>query len=150
MIALSAGEVEDLNNDKVLPLVHFRVYKLKSYKSGQNYQELNWMKLVLVLILKLVEELLLLQMLKKKLLKPKQLEAKVKKNVTTDFMGDKVAQIHVGKQDLSKLQTRKMKGLKEKYDQESEEEDVYVSDEEYFGEDIEEPETKRQKYRVII
>ena len=84
-------------------------------------------------------------MLKKKLLKPKQLEAKVKKNVTTDFMGDKVAQIHVGKQDLSKLQTRKMKGLKEKYDQESEEEDVYVSDEEYFGEDIEEPETKRQK-----
>ena len=65
MIALSAGEVEDLNNDKVLPLVHFRVYKLKSYKSGQNYQELNWMKLVLVLILKLVEELLLLQMLKK-------------------------------------------------------------------------------------
>ena len=35
MIALSAGEVEDLNNDKVLPLVHFRVYKLKSYKSGQ-------------------------------------------------------------------------------------------------------------------
>ena len=32
-------------------------------------------------------------------------------------MGDKVAQIHVGKQDLSKLQTRKMKGLKEKYDQ---------------------------------
>ena len=65
VIALSAGEVEDLNNDKVLPLVHFRVYKLKSYKSGQNYQELNWMKLVLVLILKLVEELLLLQMLKK-------------------------------------------------------------------------------------
>ena len=78
VIALSAGEVEDLNNDKVLPLVHFRVYKLKSYKSGQNYQELNWMKLVLVLILKLVEELLLLQMLKK-LLKPKQLEAKVKR-----------------------------------------------------------------------
>ena len=35
VIALSAGEVEDLNNDKVLPLVHFRVYKLKSYKSGQ-------------------------------------------------------------------------------------------------------------------
>jgi len=67
-------------------------------------------------------------------------------------MGDKVAQIHVGKQDLSKLQTRKMKGLKEKYDiSESEEEgegdddEVYVSDEEYFADEVEEPETKRQK-----
>ncbi len=27
-------------------------------------------------------------------------------------MGDKVGRIHLGKQDLSKLQTRKMKGLK--------------------------------------
>lgn len=27
-------------------------------------------------------------------------------------MGDKIGRIHLGKQDLSKLQTRKMKGLK--------------------------------------
>lgn len=34
------------------------------------------------------------------------------KNVDVDEMGDKVGRIHVGKQDLSKLQARKMKGLK--------------------------------------
>lgn len=34
------------------------------------------------------------------------------RNVDIDEMGDKVGRIHVGKQDLSKLQSRKMKGLK--------------------------------------
>lgn len=29
-----------------------------------------------------------------------------------DLMGDKVGRIHMGKQDLGTLQTRKMKGLK--------------------------------------
>ncbi|AOW27540.1 ribosome production factor 2 [Candida albicans L26] len=146
VIALSAGEVEDLNNDKVLPLVHFRVYKLKSYKSGQKLPRIELDEIGPRFDFKIGRRITPTPDVEKEATKkPKQLEAKVKKNVTTDFMGDKVAQIHVGKQDLSKLQTRKMKGLKEKYDQESEEEDVYVSDEEYFGEDIEEPETKRQK-----
>lgn len=36
----------------------------------------------------------------------------VKKNLETDEMGDTVGRIHMGKQDLDKLQTRKMKGLK--------------------------------------
>lgn len=35
-----------------------------------------------------------------------------KKNIDTDEMGDMVGRIHVGKQDLGALQTRKMKGLK--------------------------------------
>ncbi|PWN91654.1 Brix-domain-containing protein [Acaromyces ingoldii] len=35
-----------------------------------------------------------------------------KKNIETDEMGDTVGRIHMGKQDLDKLQTRKMKGLK--------------------------------------
>ncbi|CAO1630579.1 unnamed protein product [Sympodiomycopsis kandeliae] len=35
-----------------------------------------------------------------------------KKNIDTDEMGDMVGRIHVGKQDLSALQTRKMKGLR--------------------------------------
>ena len=30
----------------------------------------------------------------------------------TDIVGDKMGRIHLGKQDLSDLQTRKMKGLK--------------------------------------
>jgi ribosome production factor 2 len=39
-----------------------------------------------------------------------------KKNIQTDDMGDTVGRIHVGKQDLSSLQTRKMKGLKKQLD----------------------------------
>jgi ribosome production factor 2 len=39
-----------------------------------------------------------------------------KKNVETDDMGDTVGRIHLGKQDLSGLQTRKMKGLKKHLD----------------------------------
>lgn len=39
-------------------------------------------------------------------------QAKPKKNVETDIVGDKVGRIHLGKQDLDQLQTRKMKGLK--------------------------------------
>jgi len=34
------------------------------------------------------------------------------KNVDLDVMGDKIGRIHVGKQELGKLQSRKMKGLK--------------------------------------
>ena len=34
----------------------------------------------------------------------------------TDLIGDQVGRIHLGKQDLSGLQTRKMKGLKRERD----------------------------------
>ena len=37
---------------------------------------------------------------------------KKRKNMEVDEMGDLRGRIHVGKQDLGKLQTRKMKGLK--------------------------------------
>ncbi|KPI36229.1 uncharacterized protein AB675_8895 [Cyphellophora attinorum] len=39
-------------------------------------------------------------------------EARTKKNIETDLVGDKIGRVHLGKQDLSQLQTRKMKGLK--------------------------------------
>ena len=39
-------------------------------------------------------------------------EPKSKKNVEMDLVGDKIGRVHLGKQDLSQLQTRKMKGLK--------------------------------------
>jgi ribosome production factor 2 len=41
-----------------------------------------------------------------------QHQPKTKKNIETDLIGDKVGRIHLGKQDLGQLQTRKMKGLK--------------------------------------
>ncbi len=38
-----------------------------------------------------------------------------RKNIETDGMGDLVGRVHLGKQDLTNLQSRKMKGLKEKW-----------------------------------
>lgn len=40
----------------------------------------------------------------------------MRKNVETDTVGDKLGRIHLGRQDLSELQTRKMKGLKRRRD----------------------------------
>jgi ribosome production factor 2 len=51
-------------------------------------------------------------MMKEALKQPKHLEPKVKKNIETDLIGDKVGRVHMSKQDFGSLQTRKMKGLK--------------------------------------
>ncbi|PWN33563.1 Brix-domain-containing protein [Meira miltonrushii] len=57
-----------------------------------------------------------------------------KKNIETDDMGDTVGRVHVGKQDLSKLQTRKMKGLKRNRTDQTNDDDNMVSDD---GEELE-------------
>lgn len=43
---------------------------------------------------------------------PREAKSGVKKNISRDPFGSKLGRIHMGKQDVSKLQTRKMKGLK--------------------------------------
>ena len=52
------------------------------------------------------------QVWKEAMKRVKEQKERVKKNVETDVMGDKMGRIHLGKQDLGALQTRKMKGLK--------------------------------------
>ena len=42
------------------------------------------------------------------------LQPKKKKNVSRDAFGTQLGRVHMQKMDLSKLQTRKMKGLKRK------------------------------------
>lgn len=69
-------------------------------------------------------------MLKEAMRKPKGQEAKTKKNVETDIIGDKVGRIHLGKQDLGQLQTRKMKGLKRSRDVVDDEEVVVGAEDE--------------------
>ena len=54
----------------------------------------------------------------------RRLQAKQKKNVETDIVGDKMGRIHLGRQDLSELQTRKMKGLKRGRDEDTEFDEV--------------------------
>lgn len=140
IIALSVGEIEDPNT-KTLPLLHFRVYKLKTYKSGQKVPRVELEEIGPRFDFKIGRRVTPSpDMEKDAYAKPKQLQAKEKKNVSTDIMGDKVAQIHVGKQDLGKLQTRKMKGLKERYDQESS-----SDDDEEFEDAEEELPTKKQR-----
>ena len=64
------------------------------------------------------------------------MQAKQEKNVETDTVGDKIGRIHLGRQDLNELQTRKMKGLKRERatdaegDGAEEDEDVISEDEE--------------------
>lgn len=67
----------------------------------------------------------------KEALKKAKTEEKTKKNVSMDVMGDKIGRIHLGKQDLGGLQTRKMKGLKRSRDEDAgdeNDEDQDVSD----------------------
>ncbi|KAK2491414.1 hypothetical protein MC885_004371 [Smutsia gigantea] len=45
---------------------------------------------------------------------PKTLKPKKKKNISHDTFGTTYGWIHMQKRDLSKLQTRKMKGLKKR------------------------------------
>lgn len=44
--------------------------------------------------------------------KPKELKQAKKKNISTDALGNIHGRIHLGKQNINKIQTRKMKGLK--------------------------------------
>ena len=62
-------------------------------------------------------------MAKEAMKRAKGTQAKTKKNVETDVVGDKMGRIHLGRQDLAELQTRKMKGLKRSRQVEEIEED---------------------------
>lgn len=44
--------------------------------------------------------------------KPKELKVVTKKNISRDNLGNVQGRIHIGKQNIRKITTRKMKGLK--------------------------------------
>jgi ribosome production factor 2 len=70
----------------------------------------------------------------------------MKKNIETDLMGDKIGKIHVGKQDLKSMQTRKMKGLKRgrnESDDEDDDETMNVSEGESI---VDETSPKRTRF----
>lgn len=128
IISITAGDHEE---GSPLPQVHFRVYTLKTYRSNQKVPrvELNEIGPRLDFAVGRYETPSP-EMEKEAMKKPRQLEAKTVKNVETDFMGDKIGRVHVGKQDLNNLQTRKMKGLKKRYDQVDEDFDDPVYEDE--------------------
>lgn len=124
----------DFQDGEPLPNVLFRVYRLKTYRSEQGGRKLPRVELEETgprLDFKIGRiHSPSAEMEKEAYKKAKQLEMKTPKNVDTDLMGDKLGRIHMGKQDLGKLQTRKMKGLKSRFDQDDQEMEDYMNDNE--------------------
>ncbi|KAF8216383.1 Brix domain-containing protein [Mycena galopus ATCC 62051] len=129
-----------------LPTVHLRTYTTRLLASGTKTPRVELTPMGPSLDMRLRRhtppdaELLKLA-LKGPKLKKGDVEkglGKKRKNIETDEMGDLRGQIHVGKQDLGRLQTRKMKGLKGG-------DGVVEEQEGPQGEDDEEPQQKKPR-----
>ncbi|GJF00652.1 Brix-domain-containing protein [Phanerochaete sordida] len=115
------GPTGDLQpQGEALPKVHIRAYTIRLLASGTKVPrvELTPMGPSLDLTLRRHQDAdaeVLKQALRRPKLKKQDVAkglGKKRKNLEVDEMGDLRGRIHVEKQDLSKLQTRKMKGLK--------------------------------------
>ncbi|SJX60331.1 related to protein RPF2 involved in ribosomal large subunit assembly and maintenance [Sporisorium reilianum f. sp. reilianum] len=112
-------------------LVHFRVYTVQLLASGSKTPRVELHECGPAFDFQLRRRRpASIDMLNQALRRPKTHAEKnrqgkegAKKNVETDDMGDTVGRIHVGKQDLGGLQTRKMKGLKKHLDPTGSDED---------------------------
>jgi ribosome production factor 2 len=95
------------------PKIHLRFFLIKTKRSGQKLPRVEVEEMGPRIDFTVGRERFPdPDMMKEALKKPKGTEPRTKKNIDMDIMGDKVGKIHVGKQDLSQMQTRKMKGLK--------------------------------------
>lgn len=117
LIHISAGEEIE---GQPAPQINFRVYRIITKKSGQKLPRVEVEEIGPRLDFRVgriqePDE----AMLKEAMKRPRQLEPKTKKNIQTDEIGDKIGRIHVGRQDLAGLQTRKMKGLKRGRDEDA-------------------------------
>ncbi|PPQ68284.1 hypothetical protein CVT24_005100 [Panaeolus cyanescens] len=105
---------------EVLPKVHIRTYTIKLLASGTRIPRVELVPMGPSLDMSLrryqdADPELLKQAMKRPKLKKTDVEkglGKKRKNMEVDEMGDLRGRVHIAKQDLSKLQTRKMKGLK--------------------------------------
>ncbi|KAK4166625.1 Brix domain-containing protein [Cladorrhinum sp. PSN259] len=113
------------------PTLHLRVYTIHTKRSGQKLPRVELeehgprMDFRLGRIQEPDDA-----MLKEAMRKPRTSEERTKKNISTDIMGDKLGRIHLGKLDLSELQTRKMKGLKRERDVKDDDEEETLFEEE--------------------
>lgn len=110
MVSVTAEE--DTGSD-AKPAIHLRVYAIRTKRSGQRLPRVEVEEIGPRMNFRVgrsreADE----AMLKDALKTPRGLEERTKKNISTDVMGDKIGRVHLGKQDLSNMQTRKMKGLK--------------------------------------
>lgn len=130
-----------------LPTIFFRVYGVQLLKSGQREPRVNLIEHGPSLDFRIRRSQPAAEETWKRAMRhkphgPQTSEAAAKKrkrekNVDIDEMGDKVGRIHVGRQDLDKLQSRKMKGLRRErgVDEQEESADEYDATAEPADED---------------
>jgi len=114
---LGESQDEDLQN---LPKVHIRTYTVKLLPSGTRVPRVELTEMGPYIDLSLrrhqnADPEMWKVAMKRPKLKKQDLEkglGKKRKNMEVDEMGDLRGRVHIAKQDLGKLQTRKMKGLK--------------------------------------
>ncbi len=132
---VSVSVRDSVDGDESKPSVHLRIYLIRTKRSGQKLprvevEEMGPRMDFRIGRVKEADE----DTMKEALKRAKTSQERPKKNISTDIVGDKIGRIHLGKQDLKELQTRKMKGLKRSRDvadeEEDEDEEDIVSDEE--------------------
>ncbi|EMR11650.1 hypothetical protein PNEG_00088 [Pneumocystis murina B123] len=114
---------EEPTDENPFPPIFFRVYMIKYLKEKQvgSKIELEEMGPRYDFSIKRTHEANE-KMMKEAMKKPKKHLPKIKKNIDIDKMGDKIGQIHLEKQNINQLQTRKFKGLKRKIEDSIEDE----------------------------
>lgn len=143
--ATSSLSMDDTSN---LPKVYIRTYTISLSPSGTKVPLVSLVAMGPFLDLTLrrhqdADPERLRAAIKRPKLKKTEIEkglGKRKKNIEVDEMGDIRGRLHLGKQDLSKLQSRKMKGLRE-----LEEDGTDDEEEEEGSDDDGMPEMKRRK-----
>ena len=130
---------DEVDGQAEQPKLHLRVYLIRTKRSGQRLprvevEEMGPRMDFRVGRVKEADEAMAKEALKRA---PTTAE-RPKKNISTDIVGDKVGRIHLGKQDLKELQTRKMKGLKRSRD-------VAGSEDEQMEDDVSEDEPVRKR-----
>ncbi|KAF7504361.1 hypothetical protein GJ744_002418 [Endocarpon pusillum] len=112
LLMIAAGEPENGQN----PMVHLRWYKVRTRRSGQKLPRVELDEVgptfdFRVGRTKEADAAVMKEAMKKGRGLDEDFRSK-QKNVGMDTMGDKVGRVHLSRQDLGQLQTRKMKGLK--------------------------------------
>lgn len=108
------------------PVIHLRWYKLRTKRSGHKLPRVELDEVGPKFDFKIgrlqepTKEVAKQAMKQGK--RPNE-DIKLKKNISMDSMGDKMGRVHLTKQDLSGLQTRKMKGLKRRAGVDSDDDD---------------------------
>lgn len=115
----SSDITSDSSSTPTLPKVHLRVYTIKLLASGSKVPRiaLEEMGPSIDFTIRRVQDAddeMMKQALKRPKIAKKDVESglgKKRKNIETDEMGDRVGKIHIGKQDLNKVQGRKVRAL---------------------------------------